>query len=49
MSTQNDGQTVVDSGRCCASNIVPTPIQFSLVNTPLYAEFSRKRKNRKQS
>ena len=34
MSTQNDGQTATDSGRYCASNIVPTPIQLSPVNTP---------------
>ena len=31
MNTQNDGQ---NSGRYCASNIIPTPIQFSPVNTP---------------
>ena len=27
-------KTVVDSGRYCASNIVPAPIQFPLDNTP---------------
>ena len=39
MSTQNDGQ---NSGRYFASNIVPTAIQFSPVNTPGMEKFFRK-------
>ena len=34
MSTQKDGQNWADCGRYCASNIVPTPIQISLIDPP---------------